>query len=899
MTEREGLFRTQLRELMAGAGYRTLQQLQDGARRRGVQLPVSTVNRALTADKLPTAEFVRRFVAACEGDVEHWIELREQIVDQRFAQRPAPEPELPDAVCPYLGLESFDAEHARFYFGRERVVADLVGRLAATTLLFVVGPSGAGKSSLLGAGLIPAVRAGRIPGSRTWRCVTMTPTAHPSLEPLDADTVLIVDQFEELFTQCAGEDERLSFVAALSETRARVVIGLRADFYGHCTAYPHLLAALRVGTMPLGPMCEAELHEVIEKPARAVGLRVERGLADVVLAELGAEPGALPLLAHALFATWQHREDGVLTLAGYRLTGGLHGAIAATAERAYLTLDPPDQDTARRLLLRMIQIGDGTDDTRCPVQLEGESLDCGVLESLAAARLVTLNSATAQIAHDVVIRAWPRLRDWVDADRTRLLVRQRLTDAAEQWEREGRHHSGLYGEPRLGAARQFVTPADTDLRPVTREFLTASIARVRRHRRATGARRFAVAALVAVVASAAIVAVRSHQEVARQERIALARTAAYEAIGVRGTDPELAGQLSLAAFRMAPTAETRGSLISSLVTPNPTQLSGNDATDAVRTVAYSPSGSLLAVGGHDRLVRLTGTGSPRVLRGHEDTVRAVSFSPDEHWLASASQDDTVRIWNVTTAGQVAVLAQSDDVRDVEFSSDGILLATAGHDDLVRLWNVHDPASPVPLGTMSHGDDVYTVAMRGRLLASGGKEGVVRLWDISDPRVPATISAEIRHAGFVNDVAFSRDGRTLVTSGTDATARLWDITDPAKPTFLAVLAGHTAPVHGVAFSPDSRLLATTSVDVTARLWDVSDPRRPVALAAPLAGHTDNVYTAAFSPDGHTLATGSHDRTVKVWEIDMDRIAALVCQRGRITAQQWARYFGDTEFTPPCR
>ncbi|MBV9314343.1 MAG: hypothetical protein JO100_11545 [Pseudonocardia sp.] len=402
-------------------------------------------------------------------------------------------------------------------------------RLAGGGVLAVVAASGAGKSSLLAAGLIPALARGAVPGSRDWPVVVSTPGAHPlatlaervaertgaeqaavvagdpdrfvafltaALAAHDlgkpgetsssARVVLIVDQFEETFTECRGESERQAFIAALGAAArsavALVVLGVRADFYGQCLAYPVLLSAL-ASPVALGPMSADQLREVITRPAQAEGLSLEPGLVELLLRDLGVaedspaqvasyDPGALPLLAHALRATWRHREGQMLTVAGYRRTGGIRQALATTAERAYTRLSPPQRQIARQVLLRLVNISDqgGGDTRRRSSQARlletfppgsATALDA-VLDVFGRARLLTFDTASVEITHEALLRAWPRLRQWIDTDRAGNLTRQELEDAAAVWHREGRDSAGLYREA------AWKPPAPGSPRPPTR-----------------------------------------------------------------------------------------------------------------------------------------------------------------------------------------------------------------------------------------------------------------------------------------------------------------------------------------------------------------------------------------------------------------------------------------------
>ena len=286
--------------------------------------------------------------------------------------------------------------------------------------------------------------------------------------PHGARAPLVIDQFEEVFTLCTDVEERRQFVAALvAGARAdiagtTVVIALRADFYGHCAAYPELRQLVEANTCLLGPMDPPELMAAIEGPANVAGLRLEPGLNELIVREVADEPGALPLLSHALLETWKRRKRRTLTVDAYLDAGGVDGAIAATAEGVYEALDPAQQHLARSIFLRLTQPGDGTEDTRRRAPLtelvvgadaaETES----VLHLLADAWLVTLDEQTAEVAHEAVIREWPRLRNWIDEDRDGLRIHRHLTHAARDWDALERDDAELYRGPRLATAEEWL-----------------------------------------------------------------------------------------------------------------------------------------------------------------------------------------------------------------------------------------------------------------------------------------------------------------------------------------------------------------------------------------------------------------------------------------------------------
>ncbi|MGH3751829.1 MAG: AAA family ATPase [Pseudonocardiaceae bacterium] len=722
-----------------------------------------------------------------------------------------------------------------------------------------------------------------------------------------ARLIIVVDQFEETFTLGESEQRRLLFVDTLEAAStpdapggiapAMVVVGVRADFYRRCLNYPELAAALQDRQMVLGPMTAEELREAVTSPAKAAGLQLEAGLVELLLRDLGVsggraragvsrrsyDAGALPLLSHAVLSTWQRREGTTLTIAGYRAAGGIYGAVAETAERAWAELDTAGQAAARSVLLRLVRFGDDTKDARRRVTREDAVEQAGsraaaqrALEVLARARLVMLDAGSVEITHEALLDAWPRLRGWIDEDRAGHLARQRLVEDAAVWDRGGRDPSLLYRGSRLDNVRHLARVVDSPgPAGLPRDFLIAS---VRQQRRSVWARRAAVATVVVfalIAASAALVAVRQRDE-------AVFRRVVAEADRMQATDPSLSAQLNLVAHRMRPLDnDVYTRLVATQNIPLATSLAGHSG--AVYLTSFSPDGHTLATASYDRTVRLWDIrdktnpqplGQP--LTGHTSWVSSAVFSSDGRTLATAGDDQTVRLWNVTDPASPVPLgrpltAQGGTVYLVAFSPDGRVLATANEDRTARLWDLRDPTNPVPLGQplTGHQAPVRSIAYSpdGRTLATASEDHTARLWNLADPANPVPLGKPLTgHEDGVRSVAFSPNGRLLATGTSDSAARLWDVADAAHPVALGrPFTAHDAPVRSVAFSPDGRLLATGSADGTAKLWNVADPARVMSFSQPLAGGTGTVFAVAFSPDGRALATGSEDGDARLWSI----------------------------------
>lgn len=912
---------------------------------RRANAPAGTVSGWCTGRHLPTLaqkELFLRLLAACGvndgADTQEWVACWMRL------RRPLGQKEV-ESPAPYRGLESFQAEDAEWFFGRARLTDTLVRGITdgVSGLMMVVGPSGSGKSSVLRAGLMASL-CGNGSARDPWQGLLLTPGQFPIsalatqlavLSDVAADVVeaelwsqparaarrirhraaqpllIVVDQFEEIFTDCADTAERGAFLSVLEELsgdvsrtdgRVRVVAGMRADFYPDALRWALLAEALQSGQVTVGPMTENELRQAIIEPVRVAGMEFENGLTHVLLRDLApvvatnvtGAVGALPLLSHALLATWRQGQRGSMTIADYTATGGIRGAIAQTADAVFTDLTEAERALVRRLFLRLVHVGDNTPDTRRRVQLEeltGDPDDDGhartrtVLGRYVDQRLITADADGVEISHEALLGAWPRLRAWIDTDRSGHRLHRQLTEAARAWRDADSDPGALYRGVRLGAAVDWVTDHQGELNPLEQQFVDASVRADRvdrlRERQRTRRLRWLAAALAAllVLAGAATVYSIEQRATADQERsLAVSRQVAGTANRLRDSDPALAAQLAVAAYRIAPTVEARSSVLNASGSPAVTRMLR--PSGALQTVAVNPAGTLLAAGGGAKsdtavlLWDLRDPDRPRLLgtplTGHTAEIWAVDFSPDGTILATGGADNTVRLWDVTdTAHPMPVgqplTGQQGEILTIDFSADGATLAAGTRDQTVHLWDVHDPARPTALGapfTAAEGD-VRSVAFSpdGKLLAIADERNAVHVWDIADRPHPRRVGAPLAVNSRPNTVAFSPDGGTLAAgSSSDASVYLWAVSDPAKPMSVGRLERESGWVNAIAFSADGKRLAAASAAASVQVWDLT--RNALLLDLP---HAEPVLTVAFREDDQVLYTGGDDGIARRWRV----------------------------------
>ena len=867
--------------------------------------------RKLESNRRPLTLGVAQSVAAF---LELQDDDRDKLIEDLLTQYAAPDDhESQDGVHyqdpapgvpPYKGLDFFAEADADLFFGRKALAAELVTRLAAVSrtsprFLAVIGASGSGKSSAVRAGLVPLLRNGAVNGSDRWLISVSTPTAQPLralagaltageqdtattqlLHDLRADShaldryaaaaaaesgrrgsqfLVIVDQFEELFTLCRHDEARSRYIdslltAAQSASPAIVIIILRADFYRHCLEYEQLRVLLERHTITIGAMKHTELREAIVCPAAANGWEFEPGLADALLRDVTDEPGALPLLSHALRETWERRAGRTLTLAGYGKIGRVQGAIATTADRVFGGLSGAQQMTAKRVFLRLTELGEGAQDTRRRVALaellptgEGRPDVAQTLKTLADARLVTLHREEAEVAHEALIREWPLLLGWLSDNRKGLQAHRRLTESANEWRHAGCDPGILFRGSRLELALRWAQERPEELNDLEREFLAASIGEVESQQRAEEEARIReldhqrqLTEEETKRAQLAEARAREAEEHAREQIIAAAQLRRRRNFLIVAG----AAALCLAAIALWFGMQSARSA---------------QAAAAAQTVAESSARVATA----DRLAmqaRILSAGTDRdqldlallmAVEAVTTTLQNDGFVLPNAELALTEASDAVQPlqWHAAL-----ILSHPDKVFSAAFSPDGLLVVSAGAAGRIRIWDLAGGKEVRQLSGHTGSVRSAVFSPDGKQIASGGEDGTVRIWDAASGQAIRRLAG---HQGAITSVAFAPDGQRVVSAGEDEMVRSWDITTGQE---LRRLAGHTGAIRSAAYSPDGEFIVSAGEDHTVRIWDAASGRE----VRRLVGHSDQVSSAAYSRDGEHIVTAGDDKRVRIWD-----------------------------------
>jgi len=842
-----------------------------------------------------------------------------------------------EIVNPYKGLRAFGEADVADFQGREMLVQQLLGRMAEESdlerFLAIIGPSGSGKSSLAKAGLIPALRRGALPGSENWFVVDLTPglrpfeelaealqrvAVHPPDDPLlelrrdpfglvrllrgmlpdeaDTEVLIVIDQFEEVFTRVASEHDRTRFLELLVATvldersRARIVITLRADFVDQPLRYTDFGELLKHRSELVLPLTPDELEHAIRNPAERVGLTVEPELVAAVISDVTDQPGALPLMQYALTETFEHRPDGKLTLETYRELGGVRGALARRADDVYAGLSEEDQAAARQMFLRLVTLGEGAEDTRRRVPRSellaiSDDLDA-VIDHFAAYRLLTLDhdlatrEPTIEVAHEALLNEWPRLSKWIDESRADIRLQRQLDRAAHDWLEADRDESFLLRGARLEQFETRVGGTELALTDTEHEYLDASLVRreeetaleaerLERESRLERTRQTLRRALVGVL-GIGLLAALGLSAFALDQRDDALRGADARATAQSVAESESRARATAqadaereAAARADAQAEAEAQRQEALI-----QASIGLASQAELELqgSFPERGVLLALEALEnypytwQAERALGIAvmANHIRRSfaHNSAIHDAFWSPDGTLIATASSDRAAKLWSTDTGELVRTLEHDDVVNDVLWSPSGEKVLSRSADGQVRLWDVNSGN----LVFSFEGNEIGNVdwSPSGDRILANNHHGMIKVWDAATGDELLTLpTGDICAAvgcGLVS--AFSPEGVRILTHDEDGIITVWHSWTGAPQ--LQINA-HAGEITTLSWSPDGSKILSAGADGSVGLWNSDTGER----VAPVAGHTAYVDSATWSPLGDRVLTTSDDNLAKIW------------------------------------
>jgi WD40 repeat protein len=858
---------------------------------------------------------------------------------------------------PYPGLRPFQREEAEVFFGRDAHVDRLMEILQRERFLAVIGPSGCGKSSLVRAGLLPALAAGYLGTGSDWRIAVMRPGARPMKalarelltddafgpemgaadeegrafatgfieaelsrgprglidvwrmtamrvdDPKRLNLLVLVDQFEELFTYAKSADESEDFVNLLLASRAEpdvriyVILTMRTDFLGHCVRFLELPDAINRAQYLTPRLSRDQMREAIDGPAKLFSGRIDDRLVGQLLNrvgnDVGSDPDQLPILQHALSRMWEQaggRQPMVITTTDLQDVGGLDDALSKHADAVYERLPDPRKKLAEhlfRLITKRTSPEDGSRDVRRPRSLkkiashiEGcqwqELLP--IVEAFAAERVNFLThdappgpgtkigpETKIDISHEALIRKWELLKGWVDDEAKRaaaykslreralnhaaneadLLGKAELARAIEWRKGEGGVPPSPAWASRYGSPEDFAKDFATTVQFIAESEEVAKRAereQIERERHEAKARRLRASLLIVSVFALVLLGVVIYAN-AQSVR---ARRAEMEA---KTLEKARARQLINDSKNYASIDPDRSQLL---------------AIEAYRTLAFPETEGMIRVA-QSRYAGLLNS------YRHAGVVNSAVFSPDGKTILTASEDGTARLWDAASAtARMTLYGHTKPVNEAIFSPDGKMVLTAGADGTARLW---DAGMGKLLATFAG----RSVALRRAVFGGDGKtvmtvavDGTVQIWDAVGYRMRASFEG-----GLAVHAALSPDSKTVVTTNDGPSCDVWDAST-GRP--LGSLDGDKGSVNHAAFSRDGKWIVTSSSDGTARVWDAAT-RRSIALLR----HGAPVALAEFSPDGKTVITAGLDEKARLWEARTgEPLATLNGHKGRISA-----------------
>ena len=837
-----------------------------------------------------------------------------------------------DGHCPYKGLEVFEEEDAELFFGRERLVTELVGRVKESRTVFITGPSGSGKSSLVRAGLIHDLKQGVIKSSERWLYETMKPGREPlkdlalafsrlkspELEDYfrahadeadilnkcvesvlsgrkDQRFVLFVDQFEEIFTQINSEEERVAFINMLAHAgtvengRVIVLFAMRSDFVSNCATYPALNELLSQEFRQIGAMQPEELVSAIALPARHVGLPVEHELIAQIINDMRGEPDALPLMQFALKDLFDAKqaEGGVvaLTLKDYLGHGGIHKSLERHADATFAKLNEHEQELTRSIFSGLIEIGRGRQDTKrtalfdelVPANTKAEDVEA-IVQKLADARLIITDEQagkdTVTISHEKLIEAWPWLKKLVDENRDVINLQNEIRNDAKEWDDHKRDVSYLYSGARLVNASEQLKTNKLVLSGTAFEYIRAGQARQQRNRTSLIA---AISAIIGLLLLGVIVF--SSQSKNYANIAGTAQAASTFAISQQGTAQAIT-TIAVAQEQLAYAYSERAQEETNIARAG--ELAAQSVVLRENNFPLSLLLGVEAYIAHDTIQTRSAVidnlqTNPQLLaylRGNKDNIVRYAFHPSGKMLVLGRDDNTLMLWDLETKQPIGqpLTGHTALITSVTFSPNGRIIASGSQDGVIFLWDTKT-GKPIGLPRNDHTGYVNSLAFS------------------PDGNWLASIScSEENKDNFCNDGEFivwdKQTGGQLINQQQSGYKSFVDFRPDGKTLIVSSLfgaitlwdleirkpIGQPLDFHTVFFalSPDGKTAASAS-DKTILLWDLETGQ---SIGQPLSEHSEIIIAIAFGPDGKTLVSGDANGSIILWDLKTRQLTAML-------------------------